>query len=1011
MTPLPEPMDIALRAWAVPEKRRTKGSGKKRRHRPKALLVFDTETELGGSQDLIVGAYRYVRVEWKGSRPTLRCAEEGLFHPDDLFARDPDQLEKIRDYAARAVAGVDRSQRDANRTLQVLSRHEFCERMLWGACWRNRATLVGFNLGFDISRLRLSWHEGRGLYNGAFVLRLWEWEGKDHRYRPNVIARRLDNKRTLLVWSGVRDAPDDGDEHTSSDDHFLDLRTLLFALTNQAHSLESGSAVFGLGYQKRDVTLGTLSEDLLDYVREDVAATSELAGSALREFHRHPVPLSADRAYSSPAIGTAHFRRIGIRPPLERAEITEAQLAQSMGAFYGPRVEVRVRHVPVPVSLVDFASQYSNVARLSGLWPLLTSERIVAVDATDEVRELLEHVELADVLGPELWPQLVGVALVRPDGDLLPTRAWFAGRGDVARVGLGPIHCDRLLPYAIADLVAAKVLGGKVPDVVSAWRLEGTGTAPGLRVVRLGGRVRFEPRADDWWAACQRARAALGKSPMATGMKTIGNGTAYGDWIRLDQQPQAGFVGLQRLDGRTERRRVDRPEDPGPWAFPPFASAVTAGGRLLMAALECLLADNGGLFASANTDSATVLSTRDGGLIACPGGPERLDDGSGALRAVSWAALDAIRERFLSLAVELRLTSENFEGAGRRQLHAVGVAGSRVILYVDGPSGRVVVKRSEVALGDLRSPLGPGTSRAFVDESAEWMLSYLLDEHPSAPAWFPLPATTELPMGTPAKVRSLGASGSPYGFAMGARRARRADGVFGGEPVRLIAPAGDGPGLARWVEVPSGAPITVATPGRRQGGCASRAVEIASYGEELVRLVLHPESKMLGPDGSPCKASTRGLLTPRPVWVAAVHLVGKEGNRLEEVVAGDITDPNEVLIDYGSDEWEAVVLPVLRAATTTEVARRAGMDRAGLSDYLRASLPRRPPRDTQRWLSEIASLLVQDRVARRCAAVGCQAWARPYPSITCSERHRKWVHVSSDLGCRKPLSQPVRELC
>jgi len=934
VTALPEPMDVALRAWAIPEKRRKTGSGKKRRHRPKALVVFDTETELGGSQDLLVGAYRYVRVEWKGSRPTLRCAEEGLFHPDDLFDRDPEQLAAIRDYAARAVAEVDRSQRDANRTLQVLSRHEFCERMLWGACWRNRATLVGFNLGFDLSRLRLSWHEGRGLYNGAFVLRLWEWEGKDHRYRPNLIARRLDNKRTLLAWSGVRDAPDDGDEHTSGDDHFLDLRTLLFALTNQAHSLESGSAVLGLGYEKRDVTLGVLSEELLDYVREDVRATSDLAGAALREFHRHPVPLSADRAYSSPAIGTAYFRRIGIRPPLERADIIDTQLAQSMGAFYGPRVEVRIRHVPIPVSLVDFASQYSNVARLSGLWPLLTSERIVAVDAADEVRELLERVELADVLDPDLWPLLVGVALVRSDGDVLPTRAWFAGRGDVPRVGLGPIWCDRPLPYALADLVSAKLLTGKVPEVVSAWRLDGVGRAPRLRVVRLGGRVRFDPYADDWWAACQRARAALKESPMATGMKTIGNGTAYGDWIRLDQQPQAGFVALQRIDGRTERRRVDRPEDPGPWAFPPFASAVTAGGRLLMAALERLLANDGGLFASANTDSATVLSTRDGGLVSCPGGPEQLDDGSAAARAISWAALDAIRERFSPLGVELRLTHENFDGAQRRQLNAVGIAGSRVILYSDGPSGRVVVKRSEVALGDLRSPLGRGTSKAFVDESAEWMLSYLLDERPVAPAWFPLPATTELPMGTPAKVRSLGASGSPYGFAMGARRARRAAGVFGGEPVRLIAPAGDDPALARWVEVPSGAGITVAPPGQRRGGAIPQAVEIASYGEELVRLVLHPESKMLGSDGGPSKAGTKGLLTPRPVLVAAIHLVGKEGNRLEEVATGEVTDPDEVLIDYGDDAWEHLVIPVGRSMGIRRIHRESGLALSQVADLV-----------------------------------------------------------------------------
>lgn len=82
-----------------------------------------------------------------------------------------------------------------------------------------------------------------------------------------------------------------------------------------------------------------------------------------------------------------------------------------------------------------------------------------------------------------------------------------------------------------------------------------------------------------------------------------------------------------------------------------------------------------------------------------------------------------------------------------------------------------MAERLKVTTGDLRSPIDPGTNRTFVDESAEWMLSNLLDERPVAPRWFPFPATTELPMGTPAKVRSLGENGSPYGFAMGARRA------------------------------------------------------------------------------------------------------------------------------------------------------------------------------------------------------------------------------------------------
>jgi hypothetical protein len=405
-----------------------------------------------------------------------------------------------------------------------------------------------------------------------------------------------------------------------------------------------------------------------------------------------------------------------------------------------------------------------------------------------------------------------------------------------------------------------------------------------------------------------------------------------------------------------------------------------------------LLVDDGGLFASANTDSATVLSTRDGGLVACPGGPEQLDDGSAAIKAISWASLEAIRDRFSTLDVELRLTQENFHGTGRRQLHAVGVAGSRVILYTVGPSGRVVVKRSEVALGDLRSPLGRGMSRVFVDESAEWMLSHLLDARTVPPEWFPLPATTELPMGTPAKVRSLGANGSPYGFAMGARRARRADGVFGGEPVRLIAPVGEDPACARWVEVPSGAPITMVTPDQRRRGANQRAVEIASYGEELVRLVLHPESKMLGPDKWPSKAGTKGLLVPRPLLVTAVHLVGKEGNRLEEVATGEVTDPDEVLIDYGDDTWDKLVLPVGRIMGIRRLARETGLDRSHLLDLFHATAsPRAEVRAVvtsavATWSATELGLAETPLRVPAVVLVSYLSWCRPRQGASASRR-------------------------
>ena len=103
---------------------------------------------------------------------------------------------------------------------------------------------------------------------------------------------------------------------------------------------------------------------------------------------------------------------------------------------------------------------------------------------------------------------------------------------------------------------------------------------------------------------------------------------------------------------------------------------------------------------------------------------------------------------------------------------------------------------------------------------------------------------------------------------------------------------------------------------------------------------------------------TRGLLTPRPVRVAALHLVGKEGNRIEEVATGEITDPDEVLIDYGDDRWESVILPLGRSMGVRRLARETGLARSKLIElFRRRSAPRRATRTAvihtiDRWLDD-----------------------------------------------------------
>ena len=56
------------------------------------------------------------------------------------------------------------------------------------------------------------------------------------------------------------------------------------------------------------------------------------------------------------------------------------------------------------------------------------------------------------------------------------------------------------------------------------------------------------------------------------------------------------------------RTAIAHPEDPGPFACPPLAALVTAGGRLLLAMVHRLVADRGGIVAACDTDGAHIVA-------------------------------------------------------------------------------------------------------------------------------------------------------------------------------------------------------------------------------------------------------------------------------------------------------------------------------------------------------------------------------------------------------------------
>jgi hypothetical protein len=70
--------------------------------------------------------------------------------------------------------------------------------------------------------------------------------------------------------------------------------------------------------------------------------------------------------------------------------------------------------------------------------------------------------------------------------------------------------------------------------------------------------------------------------------------------------------------------------------------------------------------------------------------------------------------------------------------------------------------------------------------------------------------------------------------------------------------------------------------------------------------------------------------------------VGKEGNRFEEVATGEVTDPEEVLIDYGDDAWEQLVCPAGLLMGIRRIARETQIAVSQVADLLDGCASPRP---------------------------------------------------------------------
>lgn len=392
-------------------------------------------------------------------------------------------------------------------------------------------------------------------------------------------------------------------------------------------------------------------------------------------------------------------------------------------ASAGGRAECMIRQTPVPVTYVDFHGQFPAISKLLDCREILCAESLEFPDFTSRARQMVERVELEDCFRPSFWRHLKWYALVEPNHDVAPFRAKFGLRADSdSTLAWNFLTSKQAIWMTGPDVIAAKLMTGKPLKILKAIKVVPHGVQSGLVPVKLHSQMKVNPRRDDLAVKLVELRSAMKrKSPeLAGGLKVAANSAAFGIFSQLDVRSLDSPSPLRVFSGETDYLTPPAEvwERPSEFSCPVIASLVTGGSHLICAMLERVVRDMGGQIAAMDTDSAMIVSTKDGGLVPCAGGPHRLPNhhegsGNAAIRALSFFEVDSIRKRFESLnpwrkklkTPFLKLEKENFDTHGNRlQLNFYGISAKLYCQFNLEGSKLLVRKPSGHGLGFLQAP-------------------------------------------------------------------------------------------------------------------------------------------------------------------------------------------------------------------------------------------------------------------------------------------------------------------
>lgn len=905
--PVTDELPIAIRAYAVPTHRTlpdaAKVKSKRRSIAPASpwALVFDTETTTDVSQALRFGTYQL--------RHHGELVEAGIFY-------DPDGVTETE-------LGVLLGHADANG-LALRTRSEFVDNTFFGRAWQFRATVIGFNLPFDISRLAISHASARSptgadvaAMRGGFTFKL-----SSQKIYPNIRVKHMSRKAALISFAKPMGQPNSRGQRNrgistgARRGHFIDVKTLASALFAKGFSLSRLSHFLQVPNPKLDFDDfdAPISDDMVRYAVRDTQATWECYVELIKRFEVLNLTQSTpEKIYSEAGIGKGYVRQMGIRPWRKvQPDCPSDLIAKIMGSYFGGRSEVRIRRAIREVILCDFLSMYPTVCTLMGLWNFVIANGMTWHDSTTKTREFLNRIDLNALQSPAVWSHLTTLVRVLPNADIFPVRASYSDEAQ-STIGANYLSSDAPLWFTLADCIASELLTGKAPEIVEAISFSPGKAQSGLEPIDIAGNAQYhvDPNTTDFFKRVIELRQSI-KRQMATApdsererldtgqnaLKICANSTSYGIWVEVNVETRPEHKSVTVHNSTAERFTfpTGKAEMPGTYFHPLLATLITGAARLMLAIAERLATDKGMDWAFCDTDSMAFAKAGE------------MSGDEFAVRVASivewFAALNPYD--FGGSILKIEDVNANFESGEPQPLYCLAISSKRYALFNFSEGNSPIMRKvSAHGLGHLSAPyddadapanfpiphksvLRDGTLRWHCDLWHQIVVSTLAG-HPDQVARdyhsaLKRPAISRYAATSPDLLRWFKCynAGRPYreqvkpfGFLLSLREA------FGIDGKPMIAVAKKGRRKKRSAVKPI-APFendhskAVALAFDRETGAPVPAAFLCSYADALAQYHISPESKFLNSD-----FLDRGITRRRHIHLATVQHIGKESNDWE----------------------------------------------------------------------------------------------------------------------------------